>query len=91
MPWQLSGGGGDGLGFADAAGEAAVEGTEGVIAAGEAHDGEAEGFGGPVGGGLGGGAEELASGYLVVGREGEPGGEVARGGNASCRARSDDL
>ena len=39
---ELSGGGGDGLGFADAAGEAAVEGTEGVIAPGEAHDGEAE-------------------------------------------------
>ncbi len=73
---ELTGGGSDGLGFADASSEAAVEGSEGVITAGEAHDGDAEGLGGATRGGLGGGTEEFATGDFVVGREGEPGSEV---------------
>ena len=45
---ELAGGGGDGLGLADADGQAPVEGTEGGLAAAAAHDGEAEHGGGAI-------------------------------------------
>ena len=69
---ELTGGGGDGLGLADACGESAVESSEGMVATGATHGGDAEGLGGAVVGGLGGRSEELATGDLVVGRESEP-------------------
>ena len=80
---ELAGGGGEGFRLADADGQPAVEGAEGGLAADETHGGNAQHGGRAVGGGLGFAAEAPAAGDPVLGREGEPGGEVVRGGPAA--------
>ena len=73
---ELSCGGGDGLGFANAIGEASIVGAERRLGTPEAHGSHAEDGGGAVRGGLGFRAEEPSAGDSVIGREGEPGSEV---------------
>ncbi len=77
---EFVGGGGDGLGFAEAGAHAAVVGAEGALAVDEALGSHAEGSGGAVLGFLGFGSDDFAAGFVVVGAEAEPGGEVLDGG-----------
>ena len=80
---ELAGGGSNGFGLADADGQPAVESAEGGLAADETHGGDAQHAGGAVGGGLGFAAKPAVAGDPVLGREGEPGGEVVLGGPAA--------
>ena len=77
---ELARGGGEGLGLADADGQAAVEGTERGLAPDEAQGSHPQHGGGAIGGRLGAGAEAPASGDLVLGGEREPRREVLLGG-----------
>jgi hypothetical protein len=85
---DLSSGGGDRLGLPDPDGKPTVEGPELVIAAANAHGGDAKEPGGAIGGRLGLRGEELAAGDLVVRREGEPGDEVL-GGRPAVHVEAD--
>ena len=79
---ELAGGCGEGLGLANADGQPAIEGAEGGLATDETHGGDAQHGGRAVGRRLGFRAEPAAARYLVLGGEGEPGGEVMFGGPA---------
>jgi hypothetical protein len=61
---------GDGFGFADAKGDAAVEGPKSGLGAAEVHRGESKDRGGPVGGRWRSATEEAPAGHLVVRRQG---------------------
>jgi hypothetical protein len=79
---RLAGRGGDGLGCAEVSPLAAEESTQGGVAVVEAEGRQAESGGGPVGVGLGAGAELLAAGGLASRGESQPGGEILPGGPA---------
>ena len=77
---QFVGGGGDGLGLAEAGAHTAMITAEGAVAVDEALGGHAKGGGGAVLGFLGFGSDDFAAGLVVVGADAEPGGEVLDGG-----------
>ena len=66
----------DRLGLADTEGDPSVERAERGLGAPQVHGGEAQDRRRPVGGRLSTTAQEASTRHLVVGREGEPGGEV---------------
>ena len=73
---------GEGLGLADADSQAPVEGAERGLPPDQPQGGHAQDGGGAVGRGLGLRAEAPPAGDAVLGREGEPGGEVVLSGPA---------
>jgi hypothetical protein len=80
---ELAGRRGDRTGFAHPVGQAEIESAEHGLGAATAHGRDAQGARGAVGGGRRLGAEEAAAGGFVVGRQGQPGGEVLLGGPAA--------